>query len=66
MTFDQSLAAMSAYLAMGGDGEFIWPAYGVAALVLAVIAIASVRNLRRSEAALAALERETGARRTRR
>ncbi len=51
---------MHAFLDMGGYGAFVWPAYGVTALVLIVMLIASLRALWRREAALAALEREAG------
>ena len=56
---------MTSFLEMGGYGAFVWPAYGVTAVVLVVLALASLRSLRRSQAALDALERETGARRPR-
>lgn len=49
---------MRTFLDMGGYGAFVWPAYGVTALVLIVMLIASLRALWRREAALAALERE--------
>jgi heme exporter protein D len=56
------------FLDMGGYGAFVWPAYGVTALVLVAVLIASLRALWRREAALAALERDAGgeARRARR
>ena len=47
---------LSDFLAMGGYAQFVWPAYGVALVVLAGLALGSVRRLRRSEADLAALE----------
>lgn len=49
---------MRTFLDMGGYGAFVWPAYGVTALVLIVVLIASLRALWRREAALAALERD--------
>ena len=51
---------MRTFLDMGGYGAFVWPAYGVTALVLIVMLIASLRALWRREAALAALERDAG------
>ncbi|HET6620215.1 MAG TPA: heme exporter protein CcmD [Dongiaceae bacterium] len=40
------------FLAMGGDAAFVWPAYGVAALMLAGFAWLSWRRLRSAERAL--------------
>ena len=37
---------------MGGDAAFVWPAYGVAALMLAAFALLSWRRLRAAERAL--------------
>ena len=37
---------------MGGDGAFIWPAYGVAVLMLIAFAVLSWRRLRAAERAL--------------
>ncbi len=50
------------FLAMGGYARFVWPAYGVALLVLGSLAIESVAAYRRSRRALARLERERPAR----
>ena len=47
---------LMAYLEMGGYGHFVWPAYGVTALVLVALMIASRRSLKSEQAALAALE----------
>jgi heme exporter protein D len=49
---------MASFIAMGGYGHFIWPAYGIAAVVLGGLAVAAVRRLARSEADLAKLEAE--------
>jgi heme exporter protein D len=49
-----------AFLDMGGYAGFVWPAYGVTALVLLVLLVASLRSLRKRQAALDALEREAG------
>lgn len=51
---------MQAFFDMGGYGAFVWPAYGLTALILAGLAAMSLRALRRSQAALDALEREIG------
>jgi heme exporter protein D len=37
---------------MGGDAAFVWPAYGVAALMLVGFAVLSWRRLRAAERAL--------------
>jgi heme exporter protein D len=44
------------FLAMGGYAAFVWPAYGVAALVLAALVIESVAAYRRARRDLARLE----------
>ncbi|HTZ81005.1 MAG TPA: heme exporter protein CcmD [Stellaceae bacterium] len=44
------------YLEMGGYARFVWPAYGVAVIVLAGMAIASVAGWRRQQRLWAALE----------
>ena len=50
------MTAIADFLAMGGYAGFVWPAYGVAALVLVAMAISSVRRTRIAEAAVRALE----------
>lgn len=50
---------MQAFFDMGGYGGFVWPAYGLTALVLIAVLVASLRALRQREAALAALEHDT-------
>ncbi len=42
------------FLAMGGYGAFVWPAYGASALVLGWLWVSSLRRLRGLERALAA------------
>jgi heme exporter protein D len=44
------------YLQMGGYAAFVWPAYGVSALVLAGLVLTSLAALKRSERTLADLE----------
>lgn len=51
------------FLAMGGYAAFVWPAYGVAAVVLVALLIASLRGLKEREATLKALEAIRPARR---
>jgi heme exporter protein D len=41
---------MSEFIAMGGYGAFIWPAYGVAAILMAGVLILSWKGMRRREA----------------
>jgi heme exporter protein D len=50
--------ALQDYLAMGGYAPFIWPAYGVAALVLIAFAIDSWRRVHQATTALRRLEAE--------
>ncbi len=42
------------FLAMGGYGGFVWPAFGASALVLGGLWVSSLRRLRGLERALAA------------
>ena len=46
------------FLAMGGYARFVWPAYGVAALVIGWMIIDSITAYRRSRRELARLEAE--------
>ncbi len=41
------------FLAMGGYGAFVWPAFGVTALVMVWLLVASLARLRRLERDLA-------------
>jgi heme exporter protein D len=43
---------MSEYFAMGGYAAFIWPSYGVAAILLVVLFVLSARRLQAAERAL--------------
>lgn len=47
---------IATYFAMGGYAAYVWPALGVAALVMIGQLVTSLRTLRRREAAVAALE----------
>jgi heme exporter protein D len=47
---------MSEFLNMGGYGAYIWPAYGISALSLGVVAVWCWRAWRAAKARLAALE----------
>ena len=44
---------VSDFLAMGGYGGFVWPAFGVTALVMVWLLVASLRRLRANERLLA-------------
>jgi heme exporter protein D len=48
---------MAAFVNMGGYATFIWPAYGVAAVVMAGLVIYGVRDLARLRRLLAELAR---------
>lgn len=48
---------MSGFLAMGGYGAYIWPAYGVTVLLLGAAVVLTLRAHARAKARLAALER---------
>jgi len=50
------------FLAMGGYARFVWPAYGVALVVLGGLAIESVVAYRRSRRELERLDRGRAAR----
>ena len=43
---------MSEYFAMGGYAAFVWPSYGIAALLLIVLLLLSKRRLQAAEQAL--------------
>ena len=49
------MEAISEFLAMGGQGIYIWPAYGIAAVVMIAFALTTIRRLRVREAELARL-----------
>lgn len=50
--------SISAFLAMGGYGGFVWGAYGVTVVVVAWLIVSSRRMLRRARAAEAAMKAE--------
>jgi len=49
---------MNAFLAMGGYAAYVWPAYGVAALVLLALLFDSLSAYRRAQRELATLSRQ--------
>ena len=50
------------FLAMGGYGAFVWPAFGLTAAIMLYFAVTSLRTLRQRERALQALEAQAGPR----
>ena len=46
------MESISQFLKMGGYGDFIWSAYGVAAFILIALVIHSVSTLKRNESLL--------------
>jgi heme exporter protein D len=57
------MSSLGEYLGMGGYGRFVWPAYGVTALLLLAIVLDTLRRRRRRLAELAELEARGAARR---
>lgn len=51
---------MTEFLAMGGYGAFIWPAYGLTAVVLGGLAVVSIRGVRQREMLVESLRRTRG------
>lgn len=58
--------ALSTYFAMGGYGAFVWPAYGLALVLMVAVLVASARAAKAREAELEALQQMRPARRARR
>ena len=50
------MQSVSEYLNMGGYAGFVWPAWGLAVLVIGGLVWASLRDLRAREAEIAVLE----------
>jgi heme exporter protein D len=48
--------ALYRFLEMGGYARFVWPAYGLAAVLLASMAVQSYRTWRRQHSLWSALE----------
>lgn len=57
------MEAISTFLAMGGYAAFVWPAFAVAAVVLAGLLAASMRGLSARERTLGALQAQGRGRR---
>ncbi len=54
---------MMEFLAMGGYGVYVWPAFAITAAILIGVLWSSLHSLRANEAALAALQAAKPARR---
>mgnify|MGYP003627689553 FL=1 len=52
------MESITEYLHMGGHASFIWPAYGIATVVLAGLLITSLRSMRRNEALAKSLRQQ--------
>ena len=52
------MGSVSEFLSMGGYAQFVWPAFGVAAVVMIALLVQSRRALRDSESTLQALQDE--------
>lgn len=50
------MARLTDFLEMGGYAVFVWPAFGLAAVVMVGLLIATLRQLRRRRRELAELE----------
>ena len=50
------MGTLREFIAMGGYGGFVWPAFGVVAVVLIGLLAVSVRGLKSKEMALATLQ----------
>jgi len=56
---------MAEFFSMGGYAAYVWPAYGIAAVILVTMLVVSLRGLRRHEALLKTLETSRPRRRER-
>ena len=50
------MAEIYEFLAMGGYARFVWPAYGIALILIGGLALQSVRSLRALRREIATLE----------
>jgi heme exporter protein D len=57
------MSAIGAYLGMGGYAAFVWPAYGLAAVVLGGLTLHFWRRYRDGVRSLERLQRQVGSRR---
>ena len=56
---------MAEFFSMGGYAAYVWPAYGIAAVILVAMLVVSLRGLRRHEALLETLQTSRPRRRER-
>ena len=49
------MGSITQFLEMGGYGGYVWPAFGIVIVVMALLWIASMRSWRQSDQALASL-----------
>ncbi len=52
------MSELAEYFAMGGYAAYVWPAYGVAALVMIALAMVAARSYRARQALLTALREQ--------
>ena len=51
---------MAEFLSMGGYGAYVWPSYGLSAVIMLVLLIASLRSLKSTEKTFQRLKAEVG------
>lgn len=51
---------MQEFLSMGGYGAYVWPSYGLTAVVLVVLLVVSIRSLKSTEAEFERLKAALG------
>ncbi len=56
---------IESFFAMGGYGAYVWPAYGLTAIVMLTFLITTLRSLHQHRKSLEALEAKAGPRRRR-
>jgi heme exporter protein D len=56
---------IESFFAMGGYGAYVWPAYGLTAVIMITFLITTLRNLRSRQKSLDSLEAKAGPRRRR-
>ena len=60
------MSSLTSFLEMGGYGGFVWPAFGVTAVLMLALLVDSLRRLKAGERALERLEAQVPTRRQRR
>jgi len=51
---------MQEFLSMGGYGAYVWPSYGLTAIVLVALLVSSIRSLKSTEAEFERLKAALG------